>query len=200
MENQKVQSREKLIKLVVAAMFTALVFLGTRFIAIPAPVFGYLNIGDCFILIAAWILGPVYGFAAGAVGSALGDLAWGAFLYIPGTFVIKGLMAVAASLIAHAFVKKNEKLRIPAFVVSGIVVELIMAFGYFLYEGVILFGTGLYTDETVESVGSFAAAWLNMPMNLTQGAIGLGLGLALAIIFAQTRLLKKVHYDYSYAI
>lgn len=193
-------SREKLIKLVVAAMFTALVFLGTRFIAVPAPVYGFLNIGDCFVLIAAWILGPVYGFAAGAIGSALGDLAWGAFLYIPGTFVIKGIMAAAASVIAHMFVKRSEKLRIPGLAVSGIVAELIMIFGYFLYEGAILFGMGLYSDETVESAGGFAAAYFNMPMNVAQGAIGLALGLVLAIIFAKTRLLKKVHYDYSYAI
>ena len=112
MATQNNFNREKLIKLVVAAMFTALVFLGTRFIAVPAPVFGFLNIGDCFVLIAAWILGPVYGFAAGAIGSALGDLAWGAFIYMPGTFMIKGVMADAASVIEHIFVKRSEKLRI----------------------------------------------------------------------------------------
>lgn len=200
MATQNNFNREKLIKLVVAAMFTALVFLGTRFIAVPAPVFGFLNIGDCFVLIAAWILGPVYGFAAGAIGSALGDLAWGAFLYMPGTFMIKGVMAAAASVIAHMFVKRSEKLRIPGIAVSGIVAEFIMIFGYFLYEGAILFGMGLYSDETVESAGAFAAAYFNMPMNVAQGAIGLALGLVLAIVFAKTRLLKKVHYDYSYAI
>ena len=43
-------------KLVLAAMFCALTFLGTC-IAIPVPVAGNLNFGDGFLLVAAWTLG-----------------------------------------------------------------------------------------------------------------------------------------------
>lgn len=35
---------------------------------------GYVNLGDCAVLISAWMLGPLYGGAAAGIGSALADL------------------------------------------------------------------------------------------------------------------------------
>ena len=51
----------RLLKLVFAAMFAALICVATMVIQIPSPMNGYVNFGDCFILVAAWVLGPVYG-------------------------------------------------------------------------------------------------------------------------------------------
>ena len=68
---EKSTSKDKLLKICVTAMFAALICVATMLIQIPSPLNGYVNFGDCFILIAAWVLGPVYGFAAGGIGSAL---------------------------------------------------------------------------------------------------------------------------------
>lgn len=185
MDKEKINSKELLLKLCVSGMFAALICVATMIIQIPSPATkGYLNFGDCFILIAAWVLGPVYGFAAGGIGSAMADLLSGYTLYVPGTFVIKGLIAVAAALIVRAFMKKNEKLRLPGFIVGGITGEIIMVSGYYLYAATAL-GKG------------FATAFDSVPGNIVQGAFGVVLGVVLAQLIAKTHVLKKFS---SYAV
>lgn len=68
---------------------------------------GYVNLGDCAVLMSAWVLGPLYGGAAAGIGSALADLLSGYAHYVPGTFAIKLVMAVAAALIFRAATKKG---------------------------------------------------------------------------------------------
>ena len=51
MENQKVR------KLVLSALMAALVYVATSIIQIPSPVNGYVNLGDCFVLLSGWLLG-----------------------------------------------------------------------------------------------------------------------------------------------
>ena len=65
MELNKKNTKDRLLRICVAAMFTALICVATMIIQIPSPLNGFVNFGDCFILIAAWVLGPWYGFAAG---------------------------------------------------------------------------------------------------------------------------------------
>ena len=65
----------------------------------PIPMQGYVNLGDCAVLLSAWVLGPVYGGVAAGTGSMLADLFSGYAHYAPGTFLIKLCMAVAAALI-----------------------------------------------------------------------------------------------------
>ena len=114
MELNKKNTKDRLLRICVAAMFTALICVATMIIQIPSPLNGFVNFGDCFILIAAWVLGPWYGFAAGGIGSALADLFSGYMHYVPGTFVIKGLIAVAAALICRALLKRFTKFPIVA--------------------------------------------------------------------------------------
>ena len=159
-------------------MFTALICVATMVIQIPAPLAGYVHFGDCFILIAAWVLGPWWGFAAGGIGSALADLFTGYAVYVPGTLIIKGLMAVAAAYIVSAFVKKSDKLRLTGFAVGGFSAELIMVVGYYLYKAVFM-----------------QRGWIptlaNIPSNCVQGAFGLVLGVVLIQVIAKTRVLKR---------
>ncbi len=82
-----------------AAMFAALCCVATLVIQIPSPMNGYVNLGDCFVLLGAVYLGPVWGFLAGGVGSMFADIISGYAHYAPGTFLIKGLMALACVLI-----------------------------------------------------------------------------------------------------
>ena len=88
----------KIRRLVLAALFAALCTVMTLVIQVPSPMQGYVNLGDCAVLLSAWILGPGLGCAAAGIGSMLADLL-GYPLYAPGTLVVKGLMALAAGLL-----------------------------------------------------------------------------------------------------
>lgn len=177
-EKTPTTAKQQLIKLCTAAMFAALICVATMLIQIPSPLNGYVNFGDCFILVAAWVLGPVWGFAAGGIGSALADMFTGYFHYVPGTFVIKGLIAVAAALICHAIASKNEKLRLPAYIAGAAAGEVIMVGGYYLYAALLL-------------GKSFAGAAASVPGNLVQGAFGLVCGVVIIRIIARTRVLSR---------
>lgn len=153
---------EELRRLLRTALFTALTCAATLVIQIPMPVTnGYVNIGDCFVLLGAWVLGPLYGAFAGGVGSALADLLSGYAFYVPGTLLIKAAMAVVAALLCNARHKHLFRL------VGAVAAELVMVAGYFAYAWAIL-GSG------------FAAALTAVPGNLLQGAVGIVGAMALA--------------------
>lgn len=149
---------EKLQKMVLAAMFAALTYVATNIIHIPMPATGgYINLGDCMVLLGAFLLGPIYGAAAGGIGSMLADLLLGYLSYAPGTLLIKGLMAFCAALIFRGL--KGKVGTLTATAVAGIAAECIMVLGYFAYEAVLL-GFGL-------------AAAASIPGNAIQGMFGL---------------------------
>jgi len=100
---------DKTKKIVLASMLAALVFIATIIIRIPMPSIGYINLGDCFVLLCGWILGPIYGGLAAGLGSAIADLSAGYVSYAPVTFVIKGLMAVVAYYLGVKLSKDKDK-------------------------------------------------------------------------------------------
>ncbi len=173
------KNHEKIIRLCTAAMFTALICLATMVIQIPVPLGGFVNFGDSFIIICSWVLGPIYGFAAGGIGSALADILSGYAIYAPATFVIKGLIAVTAALVAHAIIKRNENQRILAHIAGASCAELIMAFGYYLYDALFI-GLG------------FNAAVATLLPNMMQAAAGLIFSLIIAEIIKRTKLTNAV--------
>lgn len=152
----------KMYKLVLAALFAALTFVATNLIHIPIPATnGYINLGDCVVLLGACLLGPAYGAAAGGVGAALADILSGYGIYAPGTFLIKGAVAAAAALLLRGLSKKTKT----APLLSGIGAELVMIFGYFGYESTVL-GYGL-------------AAAGSIPGNAVQAVAGVALSVVL---------------------
>ena len=72
-----VMKDQKVKKLVLSALMAALVYVATSIIQIPSPMSGYVNLGDCFVLLSGWLLGPWWGAAAGGIGSMLADLLLG---------------------------------------------------------------------------------------------------------------------------
>ncbi len=158
-------------KLVLAAMFAALSTAATMAIHIPSPTNGFVNLGDCFVLLGGWILGPYYGFMAGGVGSAMADFLLGYAHYVPGTFLIKGTMALAAAMILKA--GKNSK---TALLTSGVVAEIIMVLGYFGYASLWL--------------GKGWGATRSIPGNIFQGVVGLVAGVALYYFAKRANLTK----------
>ena len=165
---------DKLIKLVLAALFAALTCVATMVIKIPSPMDGYLNLGDCVVLAAGWMLTPGYGFAAAGLGSALADLFSGYAAYAPATFVIKGLMALIAFYGVKALHGKTGNLA--ARILSGAAAEVWMVLGYYVFEGC-LYGV--------------APAAVNVPANGVQGAAGLILGVLLVKALEKSRIMQK---------
>lgn len=158
-------------KLVIAALMTALACVATMIIKIPSPLKGYINLGDCIVLTAGWLLSPVYGLLAAGLGSALADIFSGYVLYAPATFVIKGLMAIIAF---GGFRLLHKKLgNLPSRIISGIAAEIVMVLGYFVFEG-FLYG--------------FAPSVVNIPPNSVQGVAGLILGIVLIKIFEKSKI------------
>lgn len=144
-------------KLILAALFAALSCVATMSIRIPTPgTSGYIHPGDAIVILSGVILGPVWGFLAGGIGSALSDLIGGYFIYVPITFVIKGLVALAAGLL-YQKVGKNQKSRYIAVILGGVADIILVAGGYFVCE--------FFT------YGAGAAA--SIPANIIQGVGGL---------------------------
>ena len=158
-------------KIVMAALMAALACVATMIIKIPSPLKGYLNLGDCIVLVAGWMLSPTYGFFAAGLGSALADLFSGYVVYAPATFVIKGIMAIIAF---YGFKLLNNRLgNLPSRIISGIVAEVLMILGYFVFEG-FLYG--------------FAPSVVNIPANGVQGVAGLIIGVVLIKIFEKSKI------------
>ena len=122
-------------QLAFTALFAALCFVSTFVITVPLPN-GYFNTGDVFVLLSGWFLGPLYGAAAAAVGSALADVLSGFAFYAPATFFIKGIDAVLAWLVCKAMkpLLKKPSLDFICRGVSAIAAETFMVLGYFLFE------------------------------------------------------------------
>ena len=165
---------QKLYRLCLAALFAALCLVATNIIRIPIPATdGYINLGDCVVLLGAFLLGPVYGAAAGGVGSALADLLTGYAVFAPGTFVIKAGIAVIASLLLKALGKKTKLAPIAA-AAAG---EVWMVLGYFLYESVFL----SYGLAAAGSIGG----------NTIQAVAGVVVSAALYAVLSKVPEIKK---------
>ncbi|MBQ4053699.1 MAG: ECF transporter S component [Clostridia bacterium] len=138
MKSLSLQSVSLSKKLAFTALFAALCCVSTILIVIPLPN-GYFNAGDIFVLLAGWCLGPLYGTAAAAVGSALADIWSGFALYAPATFCIKGLVALLAWLVWSGAKRliKNPALDVVCRAVAAVLAEAVMVAGYFLFESVL---------------------------------------------------------------
>lgn len=163
--------KSKIKKIVIAALMTAIVCIATMMIKIPSPMKGYLNLGDCIVLLCGWLLAPGYGFIAAGLGSALADVFSSYITYAPATFVIKGTMALIAFVCFKLMQKRIGKL--PSQIIGAVLAEITMILGYFVFEG-FLYG--------------FAPSAVNIPANAIQGVAGIIIGIILIKIFEKTKI------------
>lgn len=147
--------RDNTRNLTITALMAAIVFLSTMFFSIPI-LFGYINLGDAAIYLAAFILGPKYGFIAAALGASLADYSLGFTQYILTTILVKGLMAYIA-----AKMNNGNKMRVIGCIIGGI----IMVLGYYVTEVIIY--------------GSKISPLANIPWNSLQFVVGMIIALIL---------------------
>lgn len=155
-------------KMVFSAMFAAIICVATMVIQIPIPN-GYINLGEAFVLIAGFVLGPLYGGFAAGIGSCIADLI-GFPAYAPATFVIKFLVAMTAS-----YVSKKSKMRFK-YIIASCLGEVIMVLGYFIYESVF--------------VGLRFGALASVPFNIIQGAVGAFIAVVIINVLNKNKTLK----------
>ena len=171
-------SSRSTLRIILTAMFAALICVATMFTQIPILIpgaGGYANAGDGLMLTAAFLLPPGCAAIAGGVGSMLSDLLTGYMTYVPGTLVVKGVATLIAALICRKSFRFSR-------LTGAILGELFMVAGYLLYESFFLsYGAG--------ALGSV------LP-NLGQGLVGIIIGMALTPFFTRshdiTELLKKM--------
>ena len=132
-------------------LLIAAVALATM-LSIPVPGFRlYFNLGEGVIYLAALLLGPVWGAAAGGIGASMADLLLGYPLWAPFTLLIKGTEGYVAGLLG----RKHPALGIAA----G---AAVMITGYTTVAG-ILYG------------------WPAVPVEAATDALQCGIGAAVAL-------------------
>ncbi len=162
---------KKIIKIVMSAMFAALVAGLTFFPAIPIPGGGYVHLGDAMIYIAASFLPMPFAMAVAAIGGGLADLLSGFAAYAPFTVIVKALLTIA-------FTYKNEKILSKRNLLAPLTGLLITPGIYFVADWI------LY--------GGIAAAIPGIIWNICQAAASMIVFYIAAAAFDKLQLKKKL--------
>lgn len=149
------------------AIFIALVAVSTMIIRVPIPqTNGYMNLGDSMVLMAALFFGPVGGFIAGGIGSALADILGGYPQWALWTLFIKGIEALI--IVAAVNILRTQKDRISAKLVIGFILATAwMVLGYFIAENIMYDQKAALAEvpaNILQALGSVILATLLLPI------------------------------------
>ncbi len=165
---------KKLLKMVVTAMFTAMIFVLTRFVSVPVAT-GYVHFGDALVYLVASVMGGPWAFFAAAVGEALADVTAGWVSYAPATLIVKALIALPFVLSC----KKSDKILTPLTALLTIPAGVITVGGYFVAD--------LIIDK--------AYAVVNIPGNIIQAVGSAVLFIVIAAAFDAAKIKKRLFID-----
>lgn len=104
----------KTLKLAQSVVFIALTYIAFTYFQIKIPVpgsgnFTSIHFGNIFLVLAALLIGGVYGGIAGAIGMTLADLMDPVYVLVaPKTFVLKLCIGLIVGLVAHKLKKINH--------------------------------------------------------------------------------------------
>lgn len=103
----------KIYKIAVTGLMAALCYVTFTYLQIPIPVPGgdnvALHIGNAFCVLAALLLGGVYGGLAGSLGMTIADLLDPRYITsAPKTFILKFLIGLIAGFVAHKIAHISE--------------------------------------------------------------------------------------------
>lgn len=103
----------KVYKLAVAALMAALCYVGYAVFPAITASGTKVHVGNAFVVLGAYLLGPIYGGLAGAVGLALADILGGFAASAPRTFICKLVMGLVAGTVFHKLGKADESKSAP---------------------------------------------------------------------------------------
>lgn len=121
-------------KLVLTALFAALSYAAFTYlkIPIPSPAGGMtpLHIGNAFCVLAALLLGGIYGGVAGSLGMTIADLLDPVYITsAPRTFILKLCIGLITGFVAHNIAKIN-KTRDKKYIFKWSLISSICALGF----------------------------------------------------------------------
>ncbi len=159
------------IRITITAVFMALNIILSS-VGIPVPG-GHLYLCDVVICLAALVLNPFEAFAAGGIGSFIGDML---FYPLPMfvSLVTHGLQAAVISQISHNILKSRPKLA------SGIAVTI----------GALIMVTG-YTLGKIFVYSTFEYAMLKLPYEIAQGVLGAVISMLLYWKYGFRKMISK---------
>lgn len=166
----KLQTKIKII--VLTSLLAALACVATMVIHVPSPTGGYMNLGDAVVLLSAYLMGPLYGAVAAGLGSMLADILSGYAAYAPATLVIKAVMALLAAL-----AYRKLKTSAGGVLACGIVGEIPMVVGYWLYDALLLH--------------SFSGSLAGIPSNLLQAVFGIAASTLLLLSLRRSGYVRR---------
>jgi len=110
----EIRKNDKVYKLVLTALMAALCYVAFTYLKIPIPTFGgdyvALHIGNAFCVLAALLLGGVYGGIAGSLGMTIADLLDPVYITsAPKTFILKLCIGLIAGFVAHKIAHITEE-------------------------------------------------------------------------------------------
>jgi len=147
-------SNMNLRRLVLTAMFAALVAVATMVINVPTiATRGFINVGDTMIFVTGVFMGPAVALLAGGIGSALADLLLAYTHWAPWTLVIKGLEGFIVGSLAQAHFKKYQRISWRT-VAAMVLAAAWMVLGYYIAGGI---------------MRGFRVALASVPGNIIQG-------------------------------
>lgn len=160
--------KSKLINIVLAALFAAMVFVLTKFVSFSTAI-GYIHPGDSMIYLAATMLPTPYAMAAAGIGGAMADAMGGYWVYVPVTLIVK-------MLLAFCFTSKGSKFINIRNILAPVFCCGITVFGYFAFE-IFYYGQAAYTS---------------MIPNLIQGVASAVIFFVIAVAFDRAKLKNKL--------
>ena len=150
-------------RLVIVALFTALVAVATMAIKVPT-INGYIHLGDTMVYLCGIFLGPIYGAIAAGIGSFLADMLSGYMVWAVPSLLIKALDALAFGLIFKSIVLNDVKgvSLLSRYAFALIIGGSIMVGGYFI-TGTILYSfagaIGSVIPNIVQAIGGGIIAY-----------------------------------------
>ncbi len=173
MEYFRPVGKNSAVNIALLAIMTALATIMTIVIQIPYPgTSGYFNFGDTMVMLGGLLLGPVGGFFAGGVGSALADVISGYTFYAPITLIVKGLEGMAVGFFSF---KVKKHVRLSKWDILGVILgAIIMLAGYFVAQ-VIIFAPILGVAVAIATaIGELVT--VNLAQVVIGGAVALIVG------------------------
>ena len=147
-------------QVVLAGLFTAIVFVCTYAIQITLPGIatgGLIHLGNVALFTIAVVFGKKYGAISGALGMALFDILSPWAIWAPGTFIIRGIMGYAVGSISNG--GKSESKSFFRLLIALVLPSVWMILGYLGYNLL------LYRD--------LPAAIASIPGDITQAVAGI---------------------------
>lgn len=149
---------DRTLRIVIAAMFAAMVAVMTAFVQIKTPTGGYVHLGDSMIYLASSFLPLPYAVAAAAIGGGIADL-----LVYPETIIytviIKAINAVFFSSKGDKLLtKRNALMTIPSGLVTVVgysiskMIRVLLAGGNF--QSALVDGLWKAPENAIQAVAS----------------------------------------------